>query len=158
MRLNLERLEDRTCPTTATLNAGILAVFGTAGNDNISITKDVPNNLIVVDGMTFDAALVSRIVAYGQEGDDAITVDGGITLKAELNGGSGNDTLTGGSGNDRLYGNDGDDTLNGGAGNDYLNGWTGIDTYIGGDGIDTAQDFAATFNLYVSGIERFGFY
>jgi RTX calcium-binding nonapeptide repeat (4 copies)/Bacterial Ig-like domain len=38
-----------------------------------------------------------------------------------------------------LYGRAGDDTLTGGSGNDVLNGYTGNDTLIGNDGNDTAD-------------------
>lgn len=55
----------------------------------------------------------------------------------ELEGGSGNDTLTGTDGNDILLGLAGDDSLNGLGGDDYLDGGPGNDTMIGGSGDDT---------------------
>jgi Ca2+-binding RTX toxin-like protein len=55
-----------------------------------------------------------------------------------LQGGSGNDTLTGNEQANKLEGRVGNDTLNGGAGNDSLIGGAGADVLVGGDGNDTA--------------------
>jgi Ca2+-binding RTX toxin-like protein len=73
-----------------------------------------------------------RIVVYGQDGDDKIKVDAGITTSAWLYGGPGNDTLIGGTGADVLVGGSDDDMLEGGRGRDILLGGFGADELDGG--------------------------
>lgn len=148
MRLNLEILEDRTTPTTAVLNAGILAVSGTAGDDNVSITKDVPNNLIIVDGMSFDSSLVNKLIISTAGGDDTVIVDVLVTQRCEIYGGDGNDFLQGGSGADYLSGNIGDDVLLGGAGNDTIRTGGGNDSIDGGAGYDIVFSLAVPVSYF----------
>lgn len=87
----------------------------------------------------------TKVVAYGDAGNDVISVD--VSAIAELHGGAGDDNLYGGSladqlfgdeGNDRLSGRDGDDVLYGGAGNDKLYGDKPYDLLLGtvGEGND----------------------
>jgi Ca2+-binding RTX toxin-like protein len=64
----------------------------------------------------------SRIVAFGQDGDDNLQVAGGLKLAAWLDGGAGHDVIFGGLGNDHLLGGRGYDLLVGDAGTDRLNG------------------------------------
>ncbi len=75
-------------------------------------------------------------------GDHALTeeVTGNgvlLTPNRQINGTSGDDSLTGDVGNDSIDGGDGNDTLVGGLGNDYLNGGLGADLLIGGAGTDS---------------------
>ncbi len=79
----------------------------------------------------------------GGSGNDTITGDdnnnklwGGVGNDI-LYGGKGNDVLNGDGGNDILYGGDGNDTLNGGEGNDTLYGGKGADVFNGGGNEDT---------------------
>ena len=51
--------------------------------------------------------------------------------------GAGDDTINGSTGSDEMYGEDGDDTLNGNAGDDILIGGRGNDNLYGGAGNDT---------------------
>lgn len=148
MRLNLERLEDRTTPTTAILNAGILAVSGTAGNDNISVTKDTVNNLIIVDGQSFDSALVNKLIISTADGDDTVIVDTIVTQRCEIYGGNGNDFLQGGSGADYLSGGPGDDVLLGGDGNDTIRTGGGNDAIDGGAGYDIVFSLLVPASYY----------
>jgi Ca2+-binding RTX toxin-like protein len=95
--------------------------------------------------LRFNAADIQEIrVALG-DGNDTVRIDSSIDIKAQLDGGKGNDvliagsgptTLIGGDGNDQLIGGAGNDTLIGGAGNDILNGGGGNNTLDGGDGND----------------------
>nr|WP_040579600.1 calcium-binding protein [Methylobacter tundripaludum] len=55
----------------------------------------------------------------------------------DLDGTSGDDTITGTNTTDRIRGFDGNDTLSGGAGNDSLDGGAGADILMGGAGDDT---------------------
>src|SRR5262249_5233859 len=73
-----------------------------------------------------------NVMAFGQVGDDEITVDGRINLPTILDGGDGNDSLVGGGGHDILLGGDGDDRLFGPAGRDILVGGRGMDHLFGG--------------------------
>jgi len=79
---------------------------------------------------------VDRLLAFGQGGDDAIVVAGGVAVPAELYGGDGNDTLHGGGGDDVLDGGAGDDVLDGGQGRDVLIGGSGADELTGNSGDD----------------------
>ncbi len=89
-------------------------------------------------GVPEDAAQIysaNKIVAYGGEGNDTIDLSG-ISIPAEIYGGSGNDTLTGGSGRDHIEGGVGDDIISGNGEADVLIGDEGNDTINGGDGND----------------------
>jgi Ca2+-binding RTX toxin-like protein len=52
-----------------------------------------------------------------------------VTLRAQLEGESGDDNLTGGGAADTLLGGDGNDLLNGKVGNDLMDGGAGVDTW-----------------------------
>src|SRR3984957_4772269 len=84
-------------PTVA--NTAMIQVFGTGGNDTISVNE------------TNGAMPAAQM--FGGIGNDTLI------------GGSGNDQLFGGAGNDILQGKGGDDLLFGGDGNDTLTGGTG---------------------------------
>ena len=131
------------------LNPGqvMLAVSGTAGNDNIRIktAEDDANSLKVkftdrdMGNFRIKGAFstpLSRIVVYGQAGNDDIKVDDDITIPAWLYGGDGNDRLKGGNGPNVLVGGAGDDLLVGGNGRDILIGDIGADRLIGNGGDD----------------------
>src|SRR5262249_34092411 len=84
---------------------------GTCGNDTIVFSPVGTSGAVKVqlngaDLGTFSG--MSRIIAYGQEGDDDIQVAGTINTPAWLYGGDGNDRLKGGAGHDVLLGGDGD--------------------------------------------------
>ncbi len=63
-----------------------------------------------------DYEKLKLIVIDSGDGNDSITVDSGILAFAQLDGGTGDDTLTGGAGNDFLTGGAGYDFLDGGGG------------------------------------------
>src|ERR1700744_5650902 len=124
--------------------AGLLSTFGDSNNNTIKFSRDAAGDLLVnggavnIVGGTPTVANTSLIQAFGQDGNDTITVDesNGALPAADLFGGNGNDKLTGGSGNDLLFGQAGNDTLFGMGGNDLLFGGDGNDTLIGGTGDD----------------------
>jgi Ca2+-binding RTX toxin-like protein len=60
-----------------------------------------------------------RIIAFGQAGNDIISVKG-LSISAYLDGGTGNDILFGGRGNDTLIGAPGVDQIFGGGGSDTI--------------------------------------
>lgn len=127
----------------ADTDGSVLIVTGTSANDTITIDRQSGNRIRVRIGnvtKTFDqdvnAEAFDRIVVFGQNGNDKISVSNSTGVAAVLFGGSGNDTLTGGSAADELDGGAGNDTLNGGAGNDVLCGGQGNDNVNGGAGND----------------------
>ena len=75
----------------------------------------------------------SRIVVYGQAGNDEIRIADDVELDTWLFGGFGNDTLVSGSGNSILTGGAGDDSLRGRSGEDILIGGRDRDLLFGGD-------------------------
>jgi len=101
-----------------------LTVHGTDGNDAILFKQGAKRKLECwIDGTLWGSfSSVKKIVAFGEDGDDSISMDPALKISAELHGDNGNDSLVAASGNDLLIGGDGNDTLNGGAGNDVLLG------------------------------------
>jgi hypothetical protein len=131
-----------------------LVVDGTAGNDVIKFNLNTTGRIkLTENGVLVGtyAAPTGHIIAYGEGGNNVITVDNAITTDAILYGGSGSDVLTGGSGDDVLIGRRGVDALFGGAGRDILIGGVGLDAEDGGTGEDLiiggshpmAEDFNA---------------
>jgi Ca2+-binding RTX toxin-like protein len=124
--------------------AGTLTVFGDNLDNTITTSRNTAGNILVnggavpVQGGTPTVANTDLIQVFGQGGNDTITLDeaNGALPRANLFGGTGNDTLTGGSGGDMLFGQSGNDTLLGKGGNDLLFGGANNDTLIGGDGDD----------------------
>jgi uncharacterized repeat protein (TIGR01451 family) len=84
----------------------------------------------------FDATVIDRIVAFGLEANDVISVDRKLAIDALLDGGDGDDVLFGGGGNDTIIGGAGNDTCCGNDGDDMLEGNDGNDSMVGGDGDD----------------------
>jgi Ca2+-binding RTX toxin-like protein len=124
--------------------SGILTVFGDSLDNTIAVSRNAAGNLLVnggavsVSGGTPTIANTSLIRAFGQNGNDTISLDeaNGALPVANLFGGNGNDTLVGGSAADLLFGQVGNDTLLGKGGNDLLFGGTENDMLTGGDADD----------------------
>lgn len=142
-----ESLETRLTPAvTASFAAGtgVLTIIGDALNNNITVSRNAAGNILVnggavaIKGGTPTVANTALIQAFGQGGNDTITLDeaSGALPKANLFGGAGNDTVIGGSGNDQLFGQAGNDTLLGKGGFDFLFGGVDNDVLTGGDADD----------------------
>jgi Ca2+-binding RTX toxin-like protein len=142
-----EPLCGRVLPAvTATFipSAGLLAIFGDALNNNITVSRNAAGSLLVnggavpIAGGAATVANTSQIQAFGLGGNDVITLNeaNGALPRAVLFGGLGNDVLIGGSGADQLFGQSGNDTLRGRGGTDFLFGGSENDTLTGGDGDD----------------------
>src|SRR5205814_8437818 len=87
------------------LQGGDLVVGGTGGNDTISVIKGMTGIMVTINGVSQGTYKpTTRLVAYGQAGDDTIQGSAAITLTTELHGGAGNDSLFGGGGPTRLLG------------------------------------------------------
>src|SRR5215468_8518275 len=123
---------------------GLLTVLGDNLDNSIEVSRNAAGAILVnggavaIQGGTPTVANTSLIQAFGQKGNDTITLNeaNGALPSANLFGGAGNDTLTGGSGNDQLFGQSGNDTLLGKGGNGLLFGGADNDTLTGGDGDD----------------------
>ena len=116
---------------------GVLRVNGTSGNDAISITATSGTFNVSLNGsvQSFPAVGISRIEVIAGEGNDTVTIGGGVPA-AYIDGGDGNDSLSGGDGNDTLTGGSGKNTLSGNDGDDRINGSGGHDVIFGGNGND----------------------
>ena len=104
------------------------------------------------------AGIVSVI---GSGGDDILNA-GGYTVGLNVDGNSGNDSLTTGSGDDTVVGgigndtittNDGNDTVDGGSGDDVLTTGAGNDTIDMGSGNDNVSAGSGNDTIEVSGAE-----
>ncbi len=144
---SLEALGERILPAVTAFfvpPAGILTVFGDAGNNNIAVSRDAAGRILVnggavaILGGTPTVANTALVQVFGQAGNDTITLNeaNGALPRANLFGGDGNDILTGGSGADQLFGQSGNDTLLGKGGIDLLFGGAGDDVLTGGTGDD----------------------
>ena len=84
---------------------------------------------------TYSVGSGGKIIIVGGEGDDTIDLRG-VTYAAEIDGGSGNDTIYGSDGGTTIFGGAGDDRLFGGSGNDVIFGDRGNDRIEAGGGDD----------------------
>lgn len=118
-------------PTVA--NTSLIQIFGSAGNDQLSL--DESNGALPIANM------------FGEADNDVLIGGSGADI---LNGGPGDDTLFGKGGADNLIGGDDNDTVIGGDGDDIAQLGPGNDKFIwnpgddtdvvdGGDGIDTVE-------------------
>ena len=140
-------LEPRRMFAVTAVHAGAsLLVVGDGGANAITVSRDPAGRLLVNNGAvrvlgpaaTIENTAVIRVLGLG--GNDGLALDEarGALPRAELFGGSGNDTLTGGSGADVLGGGSGDDALLGKGAADLLFGGSGNDVLTGGGGDDQA--------------------
>jgi Ca2+-binding RTX toxin-like protein len=123
---------------------GIVSAFGDSLDNSITFSRTAAGQILLnggavpIAGGTATVANTSLIQAFGQGGNDTITLSetNGALPRANLFGGAGNDTLTGGSSADMLFGQGDNDTLLGKGGTDLLFGGSGDDVLTGGDADD----------------------
>jgi Ca2+-binding RTX toxin-like protein len=120
------------------IDVPFVVIDGTNGPDVISAAPDPGGVLITLNGSSTVHSLAGMkgLLLRGGDGDDLISVDQQLNVRALLNGDKGHDTLRGGSGHDELKGGIGNDRILGGAGNDILRGDEGRNHLIGGPGND----------------------
>lgn len=142
----LEPMEARQLLSAAFIEAGgRLVVRGTAGNDQITITKSPANSAnlrVLLDGKSFDFAtrFVKQVRVEAGAGNDLVQADASLGSSAPgmfFLGEAGNDTLLTSTANDALIGGGDNDVLIGKAGNNYVNGGAGNDRLFSGAGNDT---------------------
>lgn len=116
---------------------GSLRINGGEGNDRIIISRSSARIAVRYNNAaSYWTGVTNKVIIFGQEGNDTITVSGNIGVPVEFYGGIGNDYLAGGNYDDILDGGEGSDRLLAGAGNDQLYGGPGADTLAGGLGND----------------------
>jgi cyclophilin family peptidyl-prolyl cis-trans isomerase len=116
---------------------GVLTINGTSNSDVIGVSSKLGMFNVNVNGVIkkFSPAGVERIELFAGDGDDSVSIGGGVP-RAYIDAGAGNDAIFGGNGNDTLTGGAGKNTLHGGPGNDRINGSGGHDFIFGEDGDD----------------------
>jgi Ca2+-binding RTX toxin-like protein len=123
---------------------GFLTIIGDNLDNNIDVSRNAAGAILInggavaIQGGAATVANTALIQSFGLGGNDIITLNesNGALPRANLFGGTGNDTLTGGSGGDMLFGQSGNDTLLGKGGNDFLFGGSENDILTGGDADD----------------------
>ncbi|NEQ95341.1 MAG: DUF4347 domain-containing protein [Cyanothece sp. SIO2G6] len=148
-------------PTLASVSNGVLTLNAgnRAGDRQYGNTEDGGENFYLYTdkstgkvGVEFDGyyetfANVTKVVAYGGEGNDTFDASRLDNVAVEFHGGNGADTLIAGSGQATFYGGDGADildasrsteiaNLHGEGGNDKITGGSAADKLYGGSGDD----------------------
>jgi len=130
---------------------GYLRVNGTAAADTIAFTRTTVDTVAMIgvdlDGDSkpdaiFPEALIKRISLYGRGGNDRLsTAEIPATIRVQVSGDAGDDTMTGGPGNERFVGGHGADSVFGGRGNDLAYLGSGNDRFgwAPGDGNDRVE-------------------
>ncbi len=115
---------------------GRLIIQGSRVADNVAVSIVKGRVVVTFDGRhkDFAAASVKALEFHGGKGDDRFTNN--TSIRSEIYGDDGRDTLLGGRGMDILRGSDGKDWIDGREGNDELYGGGNDDTLLGGDGND----------------------
>ena len=151
-------------------------------NETYQITQDDKGVVSVTSmGVVAKHSGVTRIVARGGSGNDAIYVGDAVTAVLDFDGGAGNDNFTiiggaagsiirggdgkdnflggfangiryeGGAGNDRFVGNDADEIVDMGAGANVIFAAGGNDTIYSNGGTDTIDTGAGDNLIFISG-------
>ena len=134
---NLAVREDEVIPTAFVLNRTLFA-RGTDENDVLSLQRRVRSQALFdvrlngVVAATIDPSTIDLIRVQGLDGNDAISIAGGIPTSALIWGGEGNDYLFGGNASSVLLGGNGDDVIFGGSKQSVLIGGSGQDVIQGG--------------------------
>jgi Ca2+-binding RTX toxin-like protein len=155
----LERLEDRRLMAYVGTDAqGDLLIdtryddYGrvSRSNDVVEVSSFGTNWLVTLNGVSQpfakSRAWSGYIECYLGDGDDDFW--NRTSLTADVEGGSGNDTLTGGWRLDELRGGSGNDLLQGGGGDDLLYGESGYDHIEGGEGADRCNGGTENDTIY----------
>jgi uncharacterized delta-60 repeat protein len=122
-----------------------LSVFGTTGNDTLSLTNTASGFNLTRNGVTssWSNAQASSLTFNFLAGNDKLTTPSTFNKPIRADGGSGNDSIQGGAAADILTGGLGLDSLFGFGGNDQLFGLDGAkDLLDGGTGTDTKTNDA----------------
>ncbi len=121
-------------PTATGAEAFVGTFSPTATGCQLAITLNGTTVQVVASSQP--AVNLSRVLAFGQAGNDLVAAAATFPLPAWLSGGADNDMVIGGAGDDQLDGGDGNDVLVGNAGKDVLTHGGGRGVLIGGAGAD----------------------
>jgi hypothetical protein len=115
-----------------------LWVTGTPEDDQIRFTRDGGEIVVSLNATIsrFAASGVWKIISGGYGGNDRLDA-AAMSVRVEIFGGEGDDTLIAGSGDDYACASYGNDVVRGGGGDDLLCGRVGDDNVAGGSGNDT---------------------
>ncbi len=140
-KLNVEILEQRQLPSTASLAGGILTITGNPVADDRILVSLVGSNLVVQDvGVTlgqFPSASVTQINISTGNGQDRAQIAPQVLQPATIVGGTGKDILIAGGGPTTISGGGSGSTLSGGSGISTFAGGTGSQLIVGGTGANT---------------------
>jgi Ca2+-binding RTX toxin-like protein len=119
-------------------------IHGGAANNRMEVALSASGNQLEVSleggsPRPFDISQVRTLCLNGGPGDDSISIDPAISIRAHIVGGAGNDAITAGAGDDRISGGPGNDSLDGGAGRDVIRGDAGTDMVRNPEAIDRVQ-------------------
>src|SRR5581483_8344710 len=97
----LQQLERRTfltaTPLSVKFSLGTLAVTGSTGDDQISVSH-IANSWTIANGSEWTVTkvfkTVTRLAVNGKAGNDTITLDPSVTIPTTLLGDLGDDTIT----------------------------------------------------------------
>jgi Ca2+-binding RTX toxin-like protein len=174
IRSSIERLENRRLLSASLDSQGKLSIFGTLGDDTITVFQNDTGTFIDDSGMPqtgvtvsvldngvlreFEEAKVLEIFVQVFDGNDFVSLDEqDIDLPATMFGGAGNDTLISSTGDDSLFGESGFDQLvakggvdhmHGGAQGDNMDGGEGNDVMFGGRGHDFMIGHIGSDSIY----------
>lgn len=132
----------------------MITVYGNEGNDILNgdfviLHGGDGNDMFNLMGGSLPGA--SRIVAYGEAGDDAFNITAHYTMYALIFGGDGNDSFRGGIGRDVFYGGNGNDIAQGMGEVDILYGENGNDQLYGFTPFFIPNSFTASYPNYLDG-------
>lgn len=135
----IERLEQRMLLSTSLGANGVLNIFGTSGQDLITVSKGGGFIKVVNDGKvsSYPKSAITKIFYDGGFDTDKFEMQRDITIPVEAYSRTGNDTIVTGAGNDTIYGGCGDGFIDAGDGNNLVYGKTGDHRIITGSGNDT---------------------
>ncbi|MEZ0264920.1 MAG: calcium-binding protein, partial [Phycisphaerae bacterium] len=143
----VERLERRQMFAASAFveSTGRLVVWGTAGNDTITVSmdpKNAANVLVNANGKTwsFASAHVKHVRVEAGAGADVVRSSeqyGAVSQPMFFLGAAGNDTLISVTGDDALIGSTDNDVVIASKGNNYLDAGPGADKVFSGAGNDT---------------------
>ncbi len=142
MPLDVERLETRTVPSTASFNplTNTLSYMAAAGEANFVEVSDSGGSLVIRDAAKITINFDPKYFTGKGGAGNPVTLNpeySKVTTLIDAVLGDLNDTCTILVNiNSRVEGNDGDDSIQGGGGNDTLIAGDGADTLDGGDGDD----------------------
>ena len=135
---------------TVTDSAGLLAHNLPTGAGTFNSASDWDAAAAGDQTVAANGTAVASVLGAG--GNDALTVTATV-LRADIDGGTGNDIITGSSANDVLTGGDGDDRVIGARGGDGMKGGAGNDQLVwnNGDGSDVMDGEGGADEIEVNG-------